>query len=152
MDWVATLRRSGGLNALARQVGVSPVEASAGAKALLPPLLGGFRKIGSTAPGFQNLLAKLDSLGDGNLAVEVMGPDPLRIDAGETIIGWVLESDAARHSMVADAAALSELDAQTVDRLLPPLAMLVGGYISARAGAEEDPRGLEGILDDPDRI
>ena len=88
----------------------------------------------------------------GDSEVHALQGLDLRIDAGETIIGWVLESDAARHSMVADAAALSELDAQTVDRLLPPLAMLVGGYISARAGAEEDPRGLEGILDDPDRI
>lgn len=152
MDWVATLRRSGGLNALARQVGISPLEASAGAEALLPPLLGGFRAVGASPAGMQVLLAKLDTLGDGNLAVEVMGPDPLRTEAGETILGWVLENDASRRIIVSDAATASELDAGLVERLLPPLAMLVGGYISARAGAEHDPRGLEGILDDPDRI
>lgn len=152
MDWVATLRRSGGLNALARQVGISPLEASAGAEALLPPLLRGFRAIGDSATGLQVLLARLDALGDGNLAVEVMGPDPLRIDAGETILGWVLEDDATRRTIVTDAAVASNLDSGLVERLLAPLAMLVGGYISARAGAENDPRGLEGILDDPDRI
>ena len=152
MDWVATLRRSGGINALARHVGISPLEASTGATALLLPLLGGFRSIGDSESGLQILLAKLDTLGDGNLAVEVMGPDPLRTEAGEKILGWVLESDASRRDMVAQAASVSDLEPDMVDRLLPPLAMLVGGYISARAGAEHDLRGLEGILDDPDRI
>ena len=152
MDWVATLRRSGGLNALARQLSVSPLEASTGAEALLPALLSGFRAIGDSPAGLQELLAKLDTLGDGNLAVQVMGPDPLRTEAGETILDWMLQDDAARRTVIEDAASASALDTELLERLLPPLAMLVGGYISARAGAEGDPRGLEAILDDPDRI
>lgn len=152
MDWVATLRRSGGINALARQIGASPLEATAGVEALLPCLLKGFREIGNSAVGLPGLLARLDQLGDGNLAAEVLGPGPLGTQAGEAILGWLLQDKAARDAVIAKAAATSGLDQDVVDRLLPPLAMLVGGYIAARAEAIGDANGLEGILDDMDRI
>lgn len=152
MDWVATLRRSGGVNALARQIGVSPVEATAGVEALLPCLLGGFREVGNSEAGLPGLLARLAMLGDGNLAAEILGPGPLATQPGETILGWLLPDKAARDAAVAQAVAASGIDPQVAERLLPPLAMLVGGYISARADAIGDAKGLEGILDDNDRI
>ena len=152
MDWVATLRRSGGVNALARQIGVSPLEATAAVEALLPRLLSGFREVGNSAAGLPGLLAQLDLLGDGNLAAEVLGPGPLATQAGETILGWMLKDKAERDAVIAQATAVSGLDQDIAERLLPPLAMLVGGYIAARAGAIGDAAGLEGILDDKDRI
>lgn len=39
MEMLATLRRSGGINALARQLDVAPATATAGVKALLPSTL-----------------------------------------------------------------------------------------------------------------
>lgn len=152
MDWVATLRRSGGVNALARQIGVTPLEATAGVEALLPFLLGGFREIGNSATGLSGLLARLDLLGDGNLAAEVLGPGPLSTQAGETILSWLLADKTERDAVVGQAVTASGIDPQLAQRLLPPLAMLVGGYIAARAGAVDNAQGLEGILDDMDRI
>ncbi len=152
MDWVATLRRSGGINALARQIGISPLEATSGVEALLPCLLEGFRAIGNSPAGLPGLLARLGELGDGNLAAEVLGPGPLPVHAGETIVGWLLTDKPGRAAAIAEAAVASGLDPDIVDRLLPPLAMLVGGYIAARAEAIGDANGLEGILDDMDRI
>ena len=39
MDLLATLRRSGGIDALARQIGLPPATVFAGAEALMPALL-----------------------------------------------------------------------------------------------------------------
>ena len=80
MDWLNTLRRSGGINALSRQLGVSPAEV-------------------------------------------------------------------ARRAVLIEAERNSGLDQALGERMLPGLAMLVGGYITARAGGSgaEGSGGLSGL-------
>jgi len=154
MDWLATLRRSGGINAIARHVGTSPVDAGAGISALLPMVINGLRdycaRSGGGDAGVRSLIGLLGQMGDGDLAAQVMGPDPLRIDAGKALLdrlfgaGVTAEVDEAERS--------TDVARDLLDDLLPPLAMLVGGYIAARAGGSGGqggvgPSGLGGLLD-----
>jgi hypothetical protein len=138
MDWLTTLRRSGGINALSRQIGVSPAEVAAGAEALLTPLIGGLRRradqLGGGDAGVLTLINELIELGGGELAAEVMSPAPLDNVAGNAILANALGPEVARRAVVLEAERVSGVGQDVVERMLPGLAMLVGGYITARAG------------------
>ena len=144
MDWLTTLRRSGGINALSRQIGVSPAEVAAGAEALLPALLGGLRRVadcsGRGDEGVRALVDELATLGGGQLAADVMGPGPLETDPGNAILDLAIGPDVARRAVLIEAERNAGLDQALGERVLPGLAMLVGGYITARAGGS----GAEG--------
>ena len=151
MDWLTTLRRSGGINALSRQLGVSPAEVSAGAEALLPALVAGLRQLadrrGGGDEGVRALVDELVALGGGELAAQVMGPGPLDIDPGNHILALAIGPDVARSAVLTEAARSSALSPAFGERVLPGLAMLVGGYITARAGGSgaEGSGGLSGL-------
>jgi hypothetical protein len=153
MDWLTTLRRSGGINALSRQIGVSPAEVAAGAEALLPALLGGLRlladRLGGGDAGVKALVDELVVLGGGQLAADVMGPGPLRTEPGNAILDRALGPDVARRAVLIEAERNAGLDQALGERVLPGLAMLVGGYITARAGGSgaEGSGGLNGLGD-----
>lgn len=138
MDWLTTLRRSGGINALSRQIGASPAEVSAGAEALLRPLLGGLKrradKLGNGDAGVRALIDELFELGGGEMAAEVMGPAPLDNVRGDAILAKALGPEVARRAVVLEAERVSGLGEGVAERMFPGLAMLVGGYITARAG------------------
>lgn len=151
MDWLTTLRRSGGINALSRQIGVSPADVAVGAEALLPALLGGLRqladRLGQGDEGVHSLLDVLTDLGGGQLAADVMGPGPLNTDLGNTILDRALGPEVARRAALIEAERNFGLDQALGERMLPGLAMLVGGYITARAGGSgaEGSGGLGGL-------
>jgi hypothetical protein len=151
MDWLTTLRRSGGIEALSRQLRVSPAEVLGGAEALLPPLLGGLRqladRLGRGDAGIRALVDVLFEMGGGELAAEVMGPDPLDPSAGMKIVDKALGPEVARRAVLIEAQRKAGLDPELGERMLPGLAMLVGGYITARAGGSgtEGSGGLSGL-------
>lgn len=144
MDWLTTLRRSGGINALARQIGASPAEIAAGTAALLPALLTGLRqaadRLGRGDAGVRALVDELAALGGGQLAADVMGPGPLKTEPGLAILDLAIGPDVARRAVLIEAERNAGLDRGLGERVLPGLAMLVGGYITARAGGS----GAEG--------
>lgn len=138
MEMIEMLRSSGGLEAVSKQLGVSPAVAAAGAEALLPAILGGFRKQADSAGGGEaglgSLIGMLGTLGGGTLASNVLGPEPTDTAKGNDVLGQIFGSKDVSRSVAGDAAARSGIDAETLKRMLPILAMLVGGYLSARAG------------------
>jgi hypothetical protein len=140
MDLLATLRRSGGIDALARQIGLPPTTVAAAVEALLPALIGGLRdyaqRLGEGDAGVQAMLAMIDGFGDGNLAAEVMGPGPLTADSGDKIVALFFDSANAKRWLAAEVAAETGQDALMLERIVSPLAMLVCGYITARVGAD----------------
>ena len=87
MDIMDMLRSSGGIDALANQLGVPPATATAGAEALLPAILGGFSKrseaAGGGEAGLGGLIGMLGGLGglasildfnrDGNPLDDIIG-------------------------------------------------------------------------------
>lgn len=147
MDLFATLRRSGGVDALARRVEVSPAAVSAAVEALLPALLGGLRAYalarGGGSPGIGAMMAMIDDFGDGGLAADVMGPSPLVPTSGEAIIVTLFGDGDARQRLARDVSHVSGQEHAMLEKVAPFLAMLLCGYLSARVKAEgHDGRGL----------
>jgi hypothetical protein len=140
MDLLAVLRRSGGIDAVARQIDGPPPQVTAGIDALLPALLASLRgyaqQHGGGDAGVAGLLAMVNGLGNGQLAADVMGPGPLPPDAGDALLGQLVGLPEARRRLASDVAAIGGLDSATIGHILPLLAMLVCGYISARAEAD----------------
>lgn len=138
MDWLTTLRRSGGINALSRQIGASPADVAAGTEALLPALVGGLRqladRLGGDDDGVRALVDRLMELGGGQLAADVMGPGPVNTAPGDALLEEALGPEVARRAVLIEAERTGGLDQALGERILPGLAMLVGGYITARAG------------------
>ncbi|MEQ1541933.1 MAG: DUF937 domain-containing protein [Novosphingobium sp.] len=151
MDVMEMLRRSGGLDAVSKQLGIPPAIAAAGADALLPAVLGGFRKhadgAGGGDGGLGSLIGMLGTLGGGALAANVLGPDETDVSKGNDVLGQIFGSKDVSRSVAADASGKSGIDAETLKKMLPLLAMLVGGYLSARAGGSgaEGSGGLGGL-------
>jgi hypothetical protein len=151
MDWLTTLRRNGGVNALARQLGATPADVAAGSEALLPALLGGLRQLadslGGGDAGIHALVDVLMQLGGGQLAADVMAPGQLNTRPGNALLDRALGPEVARRAVLVEAERTHGLDQAFGERLLPALAMLVGGYITARAGGSgaEGSGGLGGL-------
>lgn len=95
-DLMNILQQTGGLSAIASQLGISPEMAEAGAGALLPAVVGGFNKQaqshGRGEAGLGGLVDILGSLGGGGLADNVLGPEPTEIDKGNDVLGQIFGS------------------------------------------------------------
>ena len=151
IEMMEMLRRSGGLEAVSKQLGVTPAVAAAGAEALLPAILGGFRKHADTSgggdAGLGSLIGMLGTLGGGALAANVLGPEPTDTAKGNDVLGQIFGSKDVSRSVAGEAAERTGIDAETLKKMLPILSMLVGGYLSARAaGSGTDNGGMLGGL------
>ena len=146
MDLLATLLRSGGIEGLARQSGLSSSAALAATEASLPVLVGGMRRYvhdhGGGRAGLARLLDLLGEPGGGGLAAQVMGSSPLSMVLGEDLLDRLFPDGDAEALLAATGANPRELEA-----FWPLLAMLLGGYISARVAASGDPRDLGAFAD-----
>lgn len=151
VDVMEMLRRSGGIEAVSKQLGVPPAMASAGAEALVPAILGGFGKQAGAAGGGESglgaLIGMLGSLGGGGLASNVLGPEETDVGKGNEVLGQIFGSKDISRTVAADAAGKTGIDAAVLKKMLPILAMLVGGYLSARAGGSgaQGSGGLGGL-------
>ncbi|MBP6361911.1 MAG: DUF937 domain-containing protein [Novosphingobium sp.] len=150
MDMMEMLRASGGLDAIAGQLGIPPEMAQAGAGALLPAIVGGFQKQSETAGGGEgglgSLIGMLGGLGGSGLADNVLSPEPTDINKGNDILGQIFGSKDVSRTVAGHAAGQTGLDPELLKKMLPILAMLVGGYLSSRGGAQDGAQGGGGML------
>ncbi len=137
MDVMDMLRRSGGIEAVSQQLGIPPAMAAAGAEAMLPAILGGFSKHSDAAGGGEgglgSLIGMLGTLGGGALAANVLGPDQTNVGMGNDVLGQIFGTKDISRTVAAHAADQTGIDPEVLKKMLPLLAMLVGGYFSARA-------------------
>ena len=125
------LRETGGLESIARELGLSESQAASGAAALLPALLGGFKKQAKSQPaGLDGLVGMLSGLGGGGMLDEVLAPRPTNVKAGNDVLGEVFGSKDVSRTVAQNAAARSGLDPTLLSKMLPVLAMLVAGYMA----------------------
>ena len=134
------LKQTGALDAISQQLGIDRQSAQAGASALLPSLLGGFRKqaqmeAGGTEGGAGNLLGLLGSLGGGSLLDAVTSPRPASKEPGDRILGQVFGSKELSRTVAGQAAQSTGIDHSVLKKMLPLLAMAVSGYLASRSGA-----------------
>lgn len=141
MNMLDMLRATGGLDAIAGQLGVSPDIAATGASVLLPAIVGGFQKqsdaAGGGAGGLGSIVDILGKLGGGGLATNVIAPEPTNVGQGNDILGQIFGSKDVSRSVAAAGASQTGLDPDLLKKMLPLLAMLVGGYLSSRGGGAD---------------
>ncbi len=137
MDIAAMLTQSGALNSAARELGIDPATASAGAAVLLPAILGGFKTQAQAAPGgLGGFGAILGQMGGGGLLDAVVGPQATPVEQGNDILGTIFGSKDVSRQVAGQAAAQSGISADTLKKLLPIVAMLVAGYMASQRGGE----------------
>ncbi|HYD77222.1 DUF937 domain-containing protein [Ramlibacter sp.] len=146
MDITDLLSQTGGLDSIARDLGISPQQAASGASALAPAILGGFQKRAqepATAGG--GLPDLLSSLGGGGLLEQLLSPAPTGTGAGNQVLGQIFGSKDVSRAVAQDAAGKSGLDADLLKKMLPLLAMAVTGLL-AKGQAGSSGGGLGGLL------
>ena len=130
------LAQSGGLHSMARELGISDSQAASGAEALVPAILGGFKKQAQAQPsGLGGLGDLLGQLGGGGLLDDVLSPDPTHVNRGNDVLGEIFGSKDVSRAVAQNAASRSGLDAGLLKKMLPMLAMLVAGYMAKQGGA-----------------
>jgi hypothetical protein len=148
------LAQMGGLQSMARELGISESQAASGAAALAPAILGGFKKQAQAQPaGLEGLGGLLSQLGGGGLLDDVLAPKPTDVNRGNEVLGQIFGSKEVSRTVAQNASAQSGLDTSVLKKMLPMLAMLVAGYMAkqrgAGAGAAAQPSqggGLAGML------
>lgn len=139
MVMFATLRRSGGIEALARHLRLTPAETIAAAESLLPYVLGTYRSrydlAGSGAGGVAAVVDLLKPFGGGQLAIEILTPDPIATERARSVLHSLLATPEAITTLIAAARRNSAVPAEQFEAMLPLLVMLVGGYLTARVEA-----------------
>jgi len=150
------LAQMGGLPSMARELGISESQAAQGAAALLPAILGGFKKQTAVqTSGLGGLGGLLSQLGGGSLLDDVLGAQPTNVGRGNDVLGQIFGSKDVSRTVAQSAAANSGLDPALLRKMLPMLAMLVTGYMArqgageTRASGQADSRpggGLGGLL------
>jgi hypothetical protein len=139
------LDQTGGLTSMARELGISESQAASGAAALLPAILGGFKKQAQVQPtGVEGLGGLLGQLGGGSLLDEVLAPAPTDVNRGNDILGQIFGSKDVSRTVAQNAAAQSGLDQGLLKKMLPILAMLVTGYLARQGGAGSTAQPLPG--------
>src|SRR5215510_13113669 len=87
------LNQTGGLQSIARELGIDEHEAASAASALSPALLGGFRKQADVHPeGLSGLGGLLNQLGGGSLMDAVVAPAPTDTTPGNNMLGQIFGS------------------------------------------------------------
>src|SRR5574339_214759 len=125
------LAQTGGLQSMARELGMSESQAASGAAALLPAILGGFKKQAQAQPsGIEGLGGLLGKLGGGGLLDDVLSPQPTNVSRGNDVLGQIFGSKDVSRTVAQNAASQSGLSPDVLKKMLPMLAMLVTGYMA----------------------
>ncbi|NJM50389.1 MAG: DUF937 domain-containing protein [Sphingomonadales bacterium] len=151
MDIAAILKQSGAIGSIAQQLGVNEQVAQMGAEALLPSILGGFKKQTQAQPsGLEGLGGLLGQLGGGGLFDSVLAPEPTPVEKGNDILGQIFGSKDVSRAVAGQASGSTGIDPSILKKMLPILAMLVAGYLaknsSGNNSAGESSGGLGSIL------
>lgn len=128
------LNQLGGLQSVARELGVDESQVAAGTAALMPALLGGFKKQAQAQPaGLDGLAGMLGNLGGGGLLDDVLSPQPTNVGRGNDVLGQIFGSPDVSRTVAQNAAASSGIDPALLKKMLPMLAMLVAGFMAKQS-------------------
>ena len=152
------LQQTGAVEAISRELGVDTATAEAGATALLPSILSGFKNpvaasdsepAASAFPGLGGLgglLGTIGGLGGAGLLDNVTSNEPTQVDKGNQILGQLFGSKDGSRAIAASASAQSGVEPSLLKKMLPILAMVAAGYIMKNASQSG---GLGGVFGGP---
>ena len=147
------LAQMGGLQSMARELGLSETQAASGAESLIPAILGGFKRQAQSQPkGMDGLDGLLGQLGGGDLLDDVLAPQPTNVSRGNDVLGQLFGTKDVSRAVAQKASSQSGLEPSLLKKMLPMLAMLVTGYMAKQQGgsAAEQPStgggGYGGLL------
>ena len=150
MNLTDILAQAGGIESMANQLGIPPAVAKQGADALLPAILGGFKKQaqsgGGGAAGLEGLGGLLGQLGGGGLLDSVLGSAPTPVEQGNDVLGQIFGSKDVSRTVAGQAAAQTGIDSGILKQMLPILAMMAAGYMAKQGGQSGESGGLGGML------
>lgn len=135
MDILKTLQTSGGIATMARELGVDESVAQAGTAALLPSILGGFKKTAQAQPGgLDGLGGLLGQLGGGGLLDSVLGSQPTPVGQGNEVLGQIFGSKEVSRTVAAGAEQQTGISSDLLKKMLPIVAMMAAGYMAKQGG------------------
>jgi hypothetical protein len=152
MQFADILDQMGGIQSMARELGLDESQAAAGAAALVPAILGGLKKQAQAQPtGLEGLAGMLGGLGGGGLLDDVLAPRPTNVARGNDVLGQIFGSKDVSRTVAQNASARTGLDPALLRKMLPIVAMLVAGYMARQGGtsasaAPQSGGGLDDIL------
>lgn len=142
MSILDILQQSGGIETMARELGVNESVAQAGAAALLPSILGGFKKTTQAQPsGLDGLGGLLGQLGGGGLLDSVLRPQPTPVNKGNEILGQIFGSKEVSRTVAAGAEQQTGISSDLLKKMLPIVAMMVAGYMAKQGGDNSGSNG-----------
>ncbi len=128
------LAQMGGLQSMAKELGISESQAASGAAALAPAILGGLKKQAQSG-GVEGLGGLLGQLGGGGLLDSVLSPEPTDVGKGNDLLGQIFGSKDVSRTVAQSASATSGVDSGVLKKMLPMVAMMVAGYMAKGGGA-----------------
>jgi hypothetical protein len=130
------LNKTGGLQSIARELNINEADAARAAEALGPAVLGGFRKQAEANPqGLEGLGGLLNRFGGGGLLDSVLSSTPTDTASGNNVLGHIFGSKDVSRAVAQSAASQTGQDPGLLKKMLPMLAMLVGGYMAKQRDA-----------------
>lgn len=145
------LSQMGGVSSIANQLGLEESQTQRGAEALLPALLGGFKKQLQTQPNaIESIGGLLGQLGGSDFLSRTLGQLTGNTGAGDDILGQVFGSKDVSRTVADNAAQSSGLNVEQLKKMLPMLAMMVAGFMAKQRSGESTEEvasgGLGGLL------
>lgn len=147
MNMLDMLQQSGGIGTMAKELGINESVAEAGAAALLPAILGGFKKTTQAQPsGLDGLGGLLGQLGGGGLLDSVLGTQPTPVEKGNEVLGQIFGSKEVSRTVAAGAEQQTGISSDLLKKMLPVVAMMVTGYMAKQSGDSAGSAGNGGGL------
>lgn len=147
------LQQTGALGSISKELGLDQSATQSAAEALLPAILGGFKKQAQpTSGGLGGLAGILGGLGGGGLLDAVVGNAPTPQQPGNDVLGQIFGSKDVSRTVAGQASQTTGISPEILKKMLPLLAMAVAGYLSnqgrTQGGADTGTAGggLGGIL------
>lgn len=148
MNIMDVLQQSGGIGTMAKELGINESVAQAGAAALLPAVLGGFKKTTQAQPGgLDGLGGLLGQLGGGGLLDSVLAPQQTPVQQGNEVLGQIFGSKEVSRTVAAGAEQQTGISSDLLKKMLPVVAMMVAGYMAKESGGNSgNGGGLGGLI------
>lgn len=153
MNIADIMKQTGAFDSISRELGIDSATAQSGAEALLPAILGGFKKQAQPATGgLGGLIDVLGGASGGNLLEAVTGNIPTPTSPGNEILGQIFGSKEISRTVAGQASQSTGIDPALLKKMLPLLAMAVTGYLASRKAGDASTQdgtqsgGLGGML------